>query len=125
MEHSQLAVVATPVRWVDYHCLILEGDHFERVSEFSDEETEKQAKQSYKHEVHLLDPNNHFVVPVIDIPDWEKAAVPQGEEARRRCLLGTEVVGTDAAAAVRRVVGTVEGIDHMAVAAGEGFVHNP
>ena len=109
MEHSPLAVVATQVHWVDCHCLFLEGDHFEQVNEFFvDEGMEKQAKQSYKHEVHLLDPSNHFVVPVIDSLDWGKAAVRGKGEAKRRWTSGTEVAGRDAAAAVRMVADMTE-----------------
>lgn len=55
------------MRWAEHHSLVFAVAHFEQVSESSaDEETEEQVKQSYKHEVHLLVPNNHFVVPVID-----------------------------------------------------------
>lgn len=94
------------------------------MNEFSvDEGMEKQAKQSYKHEVHLLGPSNHFVVPVIDSLDWGKAAVLGKGEARKRWILGTEVAGTDAAAAVRMVADMAEEVDHMEVAAAEDFVH--
>lgn len=92
-------------------------------SEFSaGEDMEKQAKQSYKHEAHLLDPHNHFVVPVSESLDWEKADVPRREGERMRLVLESEAVGMEAAVAVRRVADMIAAAGHKGFAVVAGFV---
>ena len=92
-------------------------------SEFSAvEDMEKQAKQSYKHEAHLLDPHNHFVVPVFESLDWGKAGVPRREGEKMRSVLESEAVEMEAAVAVRRVADTIAAVGHMEVAVVAGFV---
>lgn len=69
MEHSQLVSGVVQEQKEDLHYLHVVFAHSEQESEFVavGEDMEKQEKQNYKYEVHLLVPNNHFVVPVIEI----------------------------------------------------------
>lgn len=69
MEHSQLVSGVVQEQKEDLHYLHVVFAHSERESEFVavGEDMEKQEKQNYKYEVHLLVLNNHFVVPVIEI----------------------------------------------------------
>jgi len=125
MVHLQLVFAAIQVQWVSYHYLVFEAARCEQVSEFAaDEEMEKQAKQSYKHEVHLLVPNDHFVVPARDSLGWEKAAaLEMEEEEKTRLLLEIVVAGMEDAAAVSTTADMVEVADHKEVAEAEDFGH--
>ena len=92
--------------WANCHCPTSETDHFEQASEFSvGEEIERQVKQNYKHEVHLLVLNNHFVVPVIDSLDLGKAIALGTEVVTRRSVQEMVVAGTKVVVAAHRTAG--------------------
>lgn len=67
------------------------------------EDMEKQEKQNYKHEVHLLVLNNHFVVPVIDIPHLGTEAVLDKVEAKMHWVFRKAVEGMVVVAVGRTV----------------------
>lgn len=88
---------------------------FEQESEFFavGEGMEKQEKQNYKHEVHLLVPNNHFVVPVIEILYFGKVAVLDMVEVKMH--LERVVVEMEVEVAARMAADTLAEVEHTAV----------
>ena len=95
------------------------------MSEFCvDVETEKQVKQNYKHEAHLLVLNNHFVVPVLDSPDLGMDSFLDMVEVRRHLVLDMLVAETMAVAAARKSADTAALVGCRGFAAVEDSVRN-
>lgn len=117
MEHSQQVFGADREPQQRCHLRVSGEDRFGRVTEFcSEEEIEKQVKQNYKHVAHLLDSNNHFVVPVIDSLGWETVADLEMVAVKMPLWSGTVIAGMMVAVVVRTAVGRAAAAGHKVAA---------
>lgn len=94
----------------------------EQVSEFLvDEEMQKQVKQNYKHEVHLLVLGNHWVASVVDMLGWGMEAVLDMVVERTQWAMGMDSVGMEVVVACHMLVESFVEAGRKVAGPGEGF----